>query len=123
MYHEGESIVFARLIFEAGAFADSGRTVQVDVRPRPGLYGLDLSSSLPVRERQATVVFEYSRYFSAPARAREVYGSDVAFERAMAVGRLLPDGQVELLPSIRPGVDNLNAGLPSGGSYLVGAAQ
>lgn len=123
MYHGGENITFARLIFGPGAFADSGRTVEVEVRPRPGIYGLDLTTSLPLRENQATVVFEYSRYFSAPARAREVYGGDEAYERALAVGRLLPDGQVELLPSIRPAVDNLRAGMTSAGRYMVGSAQ
>ena len=121
LYHAGENITFARLSFEAGAFADSGQAVRVDVRPRPGIYGLDLAISLPLRENQAAVVFEYSRYFSAPARARQVYGSDIAFERALAVGRLLPDGQVELLPSTRSAADNLRAALPAAGSYVVGA--
>ena len=109
LYHGGESIPFARLTFDATAFGDSGRTVQVGVRPRPGIYGLDLITSLPFRGAQAAVTFVYGRYFSAPARARQVYGSDVAFERALAVGRLLPDGQVELLPSTRPAADNLRA--------------
>jgi hypothetical protein len=123
MYHGGENITFARLTFEPGAFADSGGTVRVEVRPRPGIYGLDLTTSLPLREKQADVVFEYSRYFSAPARARQVFGSDIAFERALAVGRLLPDAQVELLPSTRPAADNLRAELPATGSYIVGAAR
>lgn len=121
LYHGGENIAFARLIFEAGAFADSGQAVRVDVRPRPGIYGLDITTSLLLRENQAAVVFEYSRYFSAPARARQVYGSDIAFERALAVGRLLPDGQVELLPSTRLAADNLRAPLPAVGGYVVGA--
>ena len=119
LYHSGESITFAQLSFEASAFGDSGRTVQVDVRPRPGIYGLDLTTSLPLRGGAAAVTFEYSRYFSAPAQARQVYGSDVAFERVLAVGQLLPDNQVELLPSIRPVVDNLRAALPASGSYIV----
>jgi hypothetical protein len=118
-----ENIVFARLMFTATAFGDSGRTVQVDVRPRPGLYGLELTTSLPLRERGATIVFDYARYFSAPAQARHVYGNDVAFERALAVGRLLPEGQIELLPSSRPAADNLGASIPSAGSYLVAAPQ
>lgn len=119
LYHSGESITFAQLSFEASAFGDSGRTVQVDVRPRPGIYGLDLTTSLPLRGGVAAVTFEYSRYFSAPAQARQVYGSDVAFERVLAVGQLLPDNQVELLPSIRPAADNLRAALPASGSYIV----
>jgi hypothetical protein len=121
LYHAGENITFASLRFEAGAFADSGQAVRVDVRPRPGIYGLDIAISLPLKENQAAVIFEYSRYFSAPARARQVFGSDIAFERALAVGRLLPDGQVELLPSTRPATDNLRAALPAAGSYVVGA--
>jgi hypothetical protein len=123
LYHGGENITFARLEFEPGAFADSGRMVQVDVKPRPGIYGLDLTTSLPLQANQSAVVFEYARYFSAPARARQVYGSDVAFERALAVGRLVPDAQVELLPSSRPATDNLRALLPTPGSHIVAAPQ
>jgi hypothetical protein len=123
LYHGGESITFARLSFEAGAFGDSGRTVQVDVHPRPGIYGLDVTTSLPLRGEAAAVTFEYSRYFSAPARARQVYGNDVAFERLLAVGRILPDNQVELLPSTRPAADNLRAALPAPGGYIAAGPQ
>jgi hypothetical protein len=52
-----------------------------------------------------------------------VYGSDVAFERALAVGRLLPNAQVELFPSTRPAADNLSAAIPAPGSYIVAAPQ
>jgi hypothetical protein len=123
LYHGGENITFAQLTFEPGAFADSGRMVQVDVRPRPGVYGLDVATSLPLQANRSAVVFEYARYFSAPARARQVYGDDVAFEQALAVGRLLPDGQIELLPSTRPAGDDLQATLPTPGSYIVAAPQ
>jgi hypothetical protein len=123
LHHAGENITFARLEFQSGAFADSGRMVQVDVRPRPGVYGLDFTTSLPLQANQPAVVFEYARYFSAPARARQVYGSEAAFERALAVGRVLPDAQVELLPSSRPDADNLHALLPAPGSYIVAAPQ
>jgi hypothetical protein len=117
-----ENVVFAKLSLPAAAFADSGRTVTVDVRPRPGVYGLDLSTSMPLRGG-ATITFDYARYFSAPARARQVYHTDVAFEGALAVGRILPDNQIELLPSTHPAPDNLAAGLPAPGSYLVAAPQ
>ena len=118
-----ENIVFARLTFSPAAFADSGQTVKVDVHPRPGVYGIDLTTSLPLRENTANLVFEYSRFFSAPARARQVYGSDLAFERALAIGRLLPDAHIELLPPFRPAADNLGAKLPAPGRYLVAAPQ
>lgn len=123
LYHAGESIVFARLSFEAAAFGDSGQTVEVSVRPRPGIYGFDLTTSLPFRPGQAAATFAYGRYFSAPARARQVYGSDVAFERALSVGQLLTDGQVSLLPSDRPTPDNVRAALPVPGSYVVAAPR
>jgi hypothetical protein len=123
LYHGGENITFAKLVFPSSAFADSGRTVKVDVKPRPGIYGLDLASTLPLRENQVSIVFEYARYFSAPARARQVYGGDATYERALAVGRLLPEGQVELLPSARPASDNLQAALAVPGSYIVAAPQ
>jgi hypothetical protein len=117
-----ENIVFARLTFSAAAFADSGQTVTVEVRPRPGLYGLDISSSASFRAG-ALVEFDYARYFSAPARARQVYGSDAAYERALAVGRVLPDNQVELLPSTVSGLDHVGGAMPGPGSYLVAAPQ
>ncbi len=123
LYHSGENIAFARLTFEATAFGDSGRTVQVDLRPRPGIYGVDLTSSLPFRAGEATLTFVYGRYFSAPARARQVHGSDIATERALAVGRLISESQVELLPSTRPAADNLRASLPAAGSYIAAAPQ
>jgi hypothetical protein len=117
-----ENIVFATLSFPANAFGDSGQTVTVDLRPRPGVYGVDLATSLPLRA-SATLSFSYPRYFSAPARARQVYRSDVAYERALAIGRVLPENQIELLSSSRPSPDHLLAPVSSVGGYLVAAPQ
>lgn len=117
-----EYIVFAELVFPSSAFAERGREVRVDVRPRPGLYGLDLTTSLPIRD-SATVAFKYARYFASPAKARAVFGSDIAYERALAVGRLMPDSMLALLPSTRPFPDVLQAPLPAAGGYLVAAPQ
>ena len=117
-----ENIVFARLIFSAGAFPDSGQMVTVDVKPRPGVYGLDLALSKPIRGA-ATVSFEYARYFSAPERARQVYRSDAAFERALAVGHLLAENQIELLPTVRPELDRVSAPIATIGGYLVAAPR
>jgi hypothetical protein len=117
-----ENIVFARVIFSAGAFADSGQLVTVDVQPRPGVYGLDLTTSKPIRGA-ASVAFDYSRYFSAPERARQVYRSNGAFERALAIGRTLSEDRIELLPTIRPELDNVRAPVATGGRYLLAAPQ
>jgi hypothetical protein len=117
-----EYVDFAELVFPPPAFGEHGREVRVDVRPRPGVYGVDVVTSLPIRD-SATVAFKYARYFASSARARAVYGSDVAFERALAVGRVLPGGMLGLLPSTRPFPDVLQAALPSAGTYLVAAPQ
>jgi hypothetical protein len=117
-----DNVVFAELQFPPEAFADSGRAVRVDLRPRPRIYGVDFTASLPMRAG-GTIVFKYARYFSAPARARQVYGSDVAFERALAVGELQPDSMLKLLPSDRPASDNLSAVVRESGSYLVAAPE
>jgi hypothetical protein len=119
-----ENVVFAEVSFAAGAFkADSGRPVRVDVRPRPGVYGLALATSVPF-SGGASVVFKYPRYFSAPAKARTVYGSDVLYERALSVGEVMATGQsLSLLPSTRPASDNLQAAIRSPGIYLVAAPE
>ena len=117
-----EYVDFAELVFPPPAFAERGREVRVDVRPRPGVYGLEVVTSLPIRD-SATVLFKYARYFASPARARTVYGSDVAYERALAVGRVMPGGMLGLLPSTRPFPDVLQAPLPAAGTYLVAAPQ
>lgn len=117
-----ENIVFARISFSASAFGDSGRIVSVDLRPRPGVYGLDVTTSAPLRAG-ATVEFEFARYFSAPARARQVYRSVAAFEQSLGVGRLIAENQIELLPSPSAEVDKVSAAMPLPGSYLVAAPQ
>ena len=118
-----DNIVFAELVFPASAFrADSGQEVRVEVRPRPGVYGLEVQVSRPVGEG-ASLVFKYARFFSAPVRAREVYGSDILYERALAIGLLQPGPQLAFLSSTRPASDNLRAPFTTAGTYLVAAAQ
>jgi hypothetical protein len=118
-----DNIEFATVSFATHAFADSGQAVTVDIKPRPGVYGLDLATSLPFRSGEVHLVFDYARYFSAPARAIEVYHSHVIFEHALAVGRILPDNQIELLPSTHPEPDDIEAALPLAGRYQVAGPQ
>jgi hypothetical protein len=119
-----ENIEFAEVSFPPRAFGgDSGRPVTVEVRPRPGVYGLQVTTSLPLAQ-EASITFKYARYFSAPARARQVYGSDVQYERALAVGQLIPSGPLlSLRPSTRPAADNLIGPMPAPGVYLVAAPE
>jgi hypothetical protein len=118
-----ENVVFAEVSFPPTAFrTDSGRVVRVELRPRPGVYGLDILANQPLAGG-VSVTFKYARYFLAPARARESFGSDVLFEKALAVGQLLPSSaQLALLPSTRPAPDNLRGPVPAAGTYLVAAA-
>ena len=100
--------------------------MRIDIKPRPGIYGVDIGASLPFAkpgDKPVTLTFKYGRYFLAPAKARTVYGDDVQFERALAIGRTLPDGQLALLPSTRPASDNLSAPVATAGTYLVAAPQ
>jgi hypothetical protein len=117
-----DNLVFAELTFPPAAFADSGHEVRVDIKPRPGVYGIDVRTSVPLRG-SASLIFKYARYFLSPAKARSVYGNDIQFEQALAVGQVLPNGQLALLPSTRPASDNLRATVTTAGSYLVAAAQ
>jgi hypothetical protein len=118
-----DNLVFAELEFPPKAFAaDSGRSVTVGVHPRPGIYGVDVTISLRLAPG-ASLTFEYARYFSAPARATAAFGTDVLYERALAIGKLLPGGQLAFLPSTRPASDNIRSALPGPGSYLVAAAK
>jgi hypothetical protein len=118
-----ENVVFAELSFPPRAFrADSGRPVTVEVRPRRGEYGLDLRADHPFAQG-GTVTFKYARYFLAPARAHEAFGSDVLYERALVVGQVLPGAtQLRLLPSTRPVADDLRAPVDAPATYLVAAA-
>jgi len=105
------------------AAADSGATdsTTLAVRPRPGLYGVELSASgrAPGRIR---LTFSYGLHFVAPADARERYGSNLVFERTLFVARLEGDRLV-YLPSTRPGSDLLSAEVDGPGVYLVASPR
>jgi hypothetical protein len=111
-----DQAAFAVVEFGDSAFT-GGDSVTVTIRPRPGVYGLDITTDGPFRE--ARVTFKYARHFAAPIAARERYGDDVRFERQLAVGHLTGDGRIVLLPTRRPTADNLSAELDGPGAYVV----
>lgn len=118
-----DNLAFAELYFPANAFrAPPGSEVRVTVRPRPGVYGVDVGSDVPLAGG-AHLRFKYPRYFSAPAAARQAYGGDIEFERALQIGRVLADGNIALQTSVRPASDNLQSALPATGSYVVAAPR
>jgi hypothetical protein len=117
-----DNIPFAALAFPARAADTASRdSVSVTIRPRPGVYGIDLESPAPLAAVQVT--FKYAVHFAAPADALKKYGNAFLFERALAIGRLLPSGGIQFLPSTRSASDNLEAIVPSAGSYVVGAPR
>lgn len=103
--------------------ADSSATdsTTLAVRPRPGLYGVELAASghPPGRIR---LTFSYGLHFVAPADARERYGSNLVFERTLFVARLEGERLV-YLPSTRPGSDLLSAEVDGPGVYLVASPR
>lgn len=121
-----DNLVFADLTLPA-APPDTARpradSVKLSLRPRPGVYGVDVEIGSLTLPPGTAVTFEYPVHFSAPAEARRQYGDDEAFEAALAVGHLLPDGGIRFLESTRPTADNLRAVLPEPGSYVVGAPR
>ena len=118
-----DNLIFADVTLPAEAFdsAPGADSVRLSIRPRPGVYGVDLESA--ATPAGAAVTFEYPVHFSAPADARRKYGSDAAFEAVLAVGHLLPSGGIRFLISTRPAADNLRAALPGPGNYVVGAPR
>ncbi len=116
--------IFAQLHFpEKTLTAPAGAAeARLTVRPRPSLYGLDLDVVGTVGDG-ATIVFSYGAHFVAPAGARQRYGSNLAFEKELAIGRLEDNGQVVFLPTSRPASDILSAPLPGPGRYLVAAPR
>jgi len=119
-----DNTVFAELIFPAGVFGGINHpdSVRVSVKPRPGIYGVEFACNVPLGPG-ARLVFKYPVHFSAPVGAQQKYGTPVAFERALSIARLLPDGRYLLLPSTRPAADNLEALLTESGTFLVAAPR
>jgi len=116
---------FAQVSFPTGVLQSSGAgtdSVAVTIRPRPGVYGLDLDVPGQVGVG-AAITFSYAMSFVVPAGARERYGSALVYERALYVARIDADDTVVFLPTTRPGSDLLSAPIRSPGRYLVVAPK
>lgn len=113
-----DNSLFAQLAFRAAP----GDSTRITIRPRPGLYGFDLTVDRPLAVG-ATVTLSYAAHFVAPAGARSRYGSDLDFERALFLARVDPSGRVDFLASIRPGSDLIEAVIPGPGRYLLAAPR
>lgn len=116
-----DNSLFARLVIPAGTVAGAD-SVRLTLRPRPGLYGLDLevAGTLPAG---AELTMSYAVHFVAPEGARARYGSDLGFEKVLHLAQAFPDGRLTFLPTTRPGSDLVRAALPGPGRYLVAAPR
>lgn len=115
--------LFGRLVFPAGSVVPrSGDSATVRVSMTPGLYGVEIATEDEVKEG-AYIVFSYAIHFTAPAAARQVYGSEIRFERFLGVGRLDAESTLVFLDSYRPGSDLLHSPLRGAGRYLVAAPR
>jgi hypothetical protein len=119
-----DNTVFVELVFPAKAFGDSGRSdsVRVTVHPRPGLYAVDVASSM-LPAPGAVIRFKYPVHFSAPLGALTRYGSATRYERQLTIAALVDSTNYALLRSTRPASDNLAAPLDRPGTYLVAAPR
>lgn len=123
-----DNTVFVELFFSEKAFPapkDSlvpRDSVRLELRPRPGQYGLDVTMSA-TPERGATIRFKYPVHFGAPIAAIEKYGTRTRYERALMVGIRVDSTSFGLYESERPASDNLVAPFLGSGTYLVAAPR
>jgi len=118
-----DNTIFVELSLPADLFpAGSGDSVRLTIEPRPGLYGITITSA-PTFAEGAILTFKYPVHFAAPREASQRYGNPAQFERALGIGVRQNDGRYHLLPSLRPAADNLSATIPGPGVYLVAAPR
>ena len=117
-----DNTVFAQLVIRPDSSAGAQDSLSLTIRPRPGLYGVDIESTGPLGAG-TTLMFKYPVHFSPPLAARDRYSSRAAFERALGIGHVTGDGRIVLLPSTQPASDNLEAEIPGPGRYLVAAPR
>jgi hypothetical protein len=118
-----DNSVFAELAFPLEAFAGAGLdSVTATVRPRSGVYGLDLSLSV-APAKPGRIRFKYPVHFLPPAEAIQRFGGVTAFERALAIAHGIGADRYEVLKTGHPRPDNVESDLSEPGTYLVGARR
>lgn len=115
-----DNSLFARLVVPADTTGTD--SVRLTLRPRPGLYGVDLEVEGGLAAG-AELTMSYAVHFAAPEGARARYGSDLGLEKFLFLTQAFPDGRLVFLPTTRPGSDLVTATLPGPGRYLVAAPR
>jgi hypothetical protein len=117
-----DNTVFAELSLPANGFdSPPGDSVRVTLQPRPGMYGVTITSETPIKSG-AVLVFKYAYHFSRPS-GTDRYRTNVELEEALFIGRIQDNETVAVLQSTRPASDNLQAVIPAGGTYGVAALR
>ena len=117
--------VFAELVFPAAMFKakDAGDSVTVVCVVRPGIYGIDVASSVEP-DQSGIIRFKYPVHFSAPLGAVQKYGTALRYQLALQIGRETSDsGKYAMYESLRRASDNLEATMVVPGRFLVGAPR
>ncbi|HET9292947.1 MAG TPA: hypothetical protein VFO06_01545 [Gemmatimonadales bacterium] len=120
-----DNTVFAEVSLPANALAPAagGDSVRLQIRPLPGIYGVDLIAEGKLAEG-ARLTFKYPVHFAAPAASRDKYPTELEFERALVIARQPePGAPYHTLPITRPASDNLSTELPELGRYLLVAPR
>jgi hypothetical protein len=113
-----DNTVFAEVAFPTGSFPGGSDSVSVTLKPRPGVYGLEVAMPRAPGPG-ATIRFRYPMHIAPPRAAEIRYGTRAKLEAALVVGRVLEGGTIGLLASSRPASDNLQAPLAGAGTYLL----
>ena len=107
------------LIFpDSSLKAPEGTPVELTVRVRPGVYGVDIDCK--AETVGARIIFKYARHFEAPTDG--IARSTAAPPPSSATspsGGSTTTGPILLLATRRPNQDNLSAPIKGNGSYVV----
>jgi acetamidase/formamidase len=110
---------FVEVFLPSTVFARAPRdTVQVTIRARPGVYGIDLSADAdwgPGTE----IAFKYAVHFYPPADALRQYRTLTEVERRLTVARRERNGDLTIYLSVHPATDVLRAFIPGEGTYVM----
>lgn len=110
---------FVELTLPATVFARAATdTIRVTIRPRPGVYGVDLSADAdwgPGTE----IAFKYAVHFYPSADAVRRYRTLTEVDRRLTVARREQNGDLTIYLSTRPALDVLRALIPGEGTWVM----
>ncbi len=114
-----ERAEFVELTLPPTVFARAAKdTVRVTIKPRPGVYGVDLSADADWGPG-TQIAFKYAVHFYPPADAVRMYRTLTEIDRRLTVARREQNGDLTIYLSTRPAPDVLRAFIPGGGMWVM----